>query len=164
MYQKILVAIDHSEIAERVFQEALACAQAHRANLMLIHVLSTEEESSPLPLPVDIDNLYWAPGNELSLEEWRSQWSTYEETGRKRLQAYTARGNAAGVNTEFQQIPGSAGRTLCKFAQSWGADVIFLGSHGRSGLSELLLGSVSNYVSHRATCDVLTVKPQKVSA
>lgn len=163
MYQKMMAALDHSEMGDRVFQAALDCARSYQAELMLIHVLAPEE-GSPLPLPADIDNLYWAPGNELSLEAWRRQWVAYEEDCRQQLVAAAAKANAAGVKTEFRQLPGIAGRTLCKFAQAWAADVIFIGSHGRSGLGELLVGSVSNYVLHHAPCDVLTVKPSQPQA
>ncbi|MEO0350033.1 MAG: universal stress protein, partial [Cyanobacteria bacterium P01_A01_bin.15] len=40
----------------------------------------------------------------------------------------------------------------------WNADLIMMGRRGRSGFSELLLGSVSNYVMHHAPCSVLTVQ------
>ena len=62
------------------------------------------------------------------------------------------------LNTEFRQLPGSPGRTICHLAWSWQADLIIVGNQGRSRIGELLLGSVSNYVLHHAPCSVLTVK------
>jgi hypothetical protein len=50
------------------------------------------------------------------------------------------------------------GPTICKLAHDWPADLIVLGNRGRSGMAELLLGSVSNYVLHHAACSVLVVK------
>lgn len=158
MYQRIVAAIDHSAIGEQVFQQALDVAKSHQARLILVHVLSAEEEGTPLPLPADMDNLYWAPGNELSLEAWHNQWARYGRECQQKLQAYAARANAVGVETEFRQISGSPGRLLCQFSRSWQADLLVVGTHGRSRLGELLLGSVSSYVMHHAPCDVLTVR------
>jgi nucleotide-binding universal stress UspA family protein len=62
-----------------------------------------------------------------------------------------------GIKTEFTQIPGNPGQTIKKIAQNWDADLIVMGSRGRTGLSELVLGSVSNYVMHHAPCSVLIV-------
>jgi nucleotide-binding universal stress UspA family protein len=66
---------------------------------------------------------------------------------------------AAGVNAESNQVSGDAGKAICEEALVWGADLIVLGRRGRSGLSELFLGSTSNYVLHHAPCSVLTVQP-----
>ncbi|MGA7934086.1 MAG: universal stress protein, partial [Kovacikia sp.] len=81
-----------------------------------------------------------------------------EQEGLKLLQSYTEKATAAGVPTEFTQNAGNPGRKICDMVQTWGADLIILGRRGRSGLNELLLGSVSNYVLHHATCSVLTVQ------
>ena len=47
---------------------------------------------------------------------------------------------------------------ICNAAISWQADLIIMGRRGRTGLSELFLGSVSNYVLHHAPCAVLVVQ------
>jgi nucleotide-binding universal stress UspA family protein len=49
MFQKILAAIDSSTIGQKVFDEAVAIAKWSDASLMLLHVLSNEEEGSPAP-------------------------------------------------------------------------------------------------------------------
>jgi len=53
---------------------------------------------------------------------------------------------------------GEPGREICALAQEWSADLILLGRRGMQGLGELLLGSVSNFVMHRANCAVLVVQ------
>jgi nucleotide-binding universal stress UspA family protein len=47
---------------------------------------------------------------------------------------------------------------ICQVAKDWGAELIMVGRRGNSGLSELILGSVSNYVVHHAHCSVLIVQ------
>jgi nucleotide-binding universal stress UspA family protein len=65
---------------------------------------------------------------------------------------------AAGVSTEFSQITGHPSLIICEFAQSCHADVIAIGRRGRSGLKEMFLGGVSDYVVHHAPCLVLLVQ------
>ena len=160
MYNKILVALDNSETSHQVFRQALDLAQKTSAALMLVHGLSSEEEGSPLPLPPDVTGNYWMPGtgSEINFEVWRESWEHYETEGIERLQKFSAMANEMGVNAEFRQMTGNPGKVICRIAQQWQADLIVLGNRGRSGLSELVLGSVSNYVMHRATCSVLVLK------
>lgn len=157
MFHKILVAMDNSTTSEHVFDEALALAKANDACLMLLHVLSSEEEGSPNMYIFHSMDYHSIVSNK-ALEIEREQWLTFREHGLELLRSRQAVANAAGVNTEFTQTPGSPGRTICDLARNWGADLIVIGRRGRSGLSELILGSVSNYVLHHTFCSVLTVQ------
>jgi nucleotide-binding universal stress UspA family protein len=157
MFHHILVALDHSAISAAVYAEAIALAKATNAKLMLLHVLSPADEGYPLPIYPGIDgahpSLYSA-----ALNSYDRQWETFQRDGLSRLQMLVDRALAAGIPAEFSQNFGDAGRTICQVARTWNADLILLGRRGRSGLSELLLGSVSNYVLHHAHCSVLTVQ------
>jgi nucleotide-binding universal stress UspA family protein len=158
LFEKILVAIDMSEMAKPVFAQALSLAQKHRANLMLLHVLSSEEDGSPFPIPPNLTDLYPAVGNDLTLESWRQQWEEFEQEGLEVLRSRAEEATSLGVNVEFKQIPGSPARTICKVAREWHADLIVIGHRGRSGLGEMILGSVSNYVLHHSSCSILMVQ------
>jgi nucleotide-binding universal stress UspA family protein len=157
-FNKILVAMDASPMSDRVFEQALSLAKQNQASLMLLHVLSGEEEDSPLPIPPNMNDFYWSPGSEITLETWRKQWETFESECLEQLRKCAAKANTAGISAEFRQIAGSPGRTICTLARTWEADLIVIGHRGRSGLSELFLGSVSNYVLHHSPCSVITVK------
>jgi len=61
------------------------------------------------------------------------------------------------VDAEFTQNTGSPGRVICEIAKAWQADLIILRRRGYSGLTEMLLGSVSNYVLHHAPCSIHVV-------
>ena len=65
---------------------------------------------------------------------------------------------AAGFAVEGAMVPGDPRSTLVEEAKRTQADLIVVGSHGRSGISRLLLGSVASYVASHAGCSVLIVK------
>ncbi|MGI0484663.1 universal stress protein [Pantanalinema rosaneae CENA516] len=163
MFQKILVAIDQSEVSQQAFDEAIALAKATHANLMLVYVLSPlgQEYTSPV-FPSDPSY----PG--LQAEAMRvhlQQWETLEKQGLEFLKSRADRAIAAGVATEFTQSLGEPGQAICELARIWGAHLIVIGRRGYSGLTELLLSSVSNHVAHHAPCSVLIVQhPEPVSA
>ncbi|GAB4344914.1 MAG: universal stress protein [Leptolyngbyaceae cyanobacterium] len=158
MFQKILVPLDHSSMSQDLFEKALTLAVALKAELMLLHILSGEEPDSPLPIPPGADKIYWVPGSEVNLELWKKQWEQYAAKSLQILQDFLSQAQRQGVPTEVQQMPGNAGRAICDMATNWGADLIVIGNRGHTGLKELFLGSVSNYVLHHAPCSVLTVK------
>ena len=161
MFRKILVAMDSSLIGEQVFEQALNLAKAMGASMMLMHVLSSEEEGSPKISGFSSLDLYpeiYPEVREEIVMNYRKQWDEFEGKCLDLLRDRTAKANTLGINAEFTQIPGSPGKTICETALNWGADLIVVGRRGRSGLSELFLGSVSNYVLHHAPCSVLTVQ------
>jgi nucleotide-binding universal stress UspA family protein len=158
MFNKILIAVDSSNIGQKVFQEGLTVAKNNQAEVLLIHVLSSEEDNSPLPIPPDITEFYPAAGNELTLESWRSQWEAYEKQGLEMLTEYITKAEKQDVQVVSRQLAGSPGKTICQIAKQEQVDLIIIGHRGLRGLSELLLGSVSNYVLHHSTCSVLIVQ------
>jgi nucleotide-binding universal stress UspA family protein len=156
MFNKILVAVDRSDMSLKIFEEALSLAKITSANLMLLHVLSQEEEGSPEALVYP--NIDYYPGwNEQSFKLYQEQWEKFKNEGLQMLQSLSAQANTAGVNTEFTQNTGNAGRMICELATVWNADLIIMGRRGRSGIAEFFLGSVSNYVLHHAPCSVQIV-------
>ena len=154
MYEKILVAIDTSAIGDRVFNTALQLAKLGNSNLMLVHILSEEAQESPIsnlwPMSVGYDPQI--------MKEYHQIWEKFEKECLQMLQSKTSAGRDAGFQTEFTQVRGNPGREICKIAQEWSANLIVMGRRGHSVLSELVLGSVSNYVIHRAHCSVHIVQ------
>lgn len=156
MFHKILVAMDTSATSKEVFDAALSLAQVNITNLMLLHVLSEEEVGTPTPLISSLE--YYPSLNEKNLELYREQREAAARHGLELLRSRAAQAMTVRVSAEINQVVGSPGRTICQLARSWGADLIVTGRRGRTGLSELVLGSVSNYVMHHAPCSVLTVQ------
>lgn len=163
MFRRILVALDRSEMAERVLDEAIAMAKATGGTLMLTHVLSDDDDGAPPPMAMAPGlDYYW--NNQEFYDNYRRQWAEYVETCVEQLQWQAAQARGASVDAEYTQQSGSPGRAICNLARTWEADLILMGRRGRRGLSEFLLGSVSNYVMHHAPCAVLMINPQPVSA
>jgi nucleotide-binding universal stress UspA family protein len=157
MFHKILVAIDGSDSSHDVFKTALDIAKADKANLLILHVLSFEEQNNlSISMPTGLE--YFQTTDSDRLKIYLDKWQTYEQQSLDLLKSLADRATAAGVITEFHQIPGSPGRKICEFAQSADVDLIVMGHRGISGLNELLVGSVSNYVLHHAPCSVLMDK------
>ncbi|MEA5448311.1 universal stress protein [Leptolyngbya sp. CCNP1308] len=160
MFKKILVALDNSAHRQEVFQKALDLAAATGADLMLVHVLSAYEEGSP-GIPIRSYQAYYPVLEDSTWRLYQKRWEEFEAQGIAQLRQELDRAKAVGVSAEFTQATGEPAATICHVAGSWGADLIMVGSHGRKGLSELLLGSVSNYVMHHADCSVLVVHHNK---
>jgi nucleotide-binding universal stress UspA family protein len=162
MFNKILAAIDASESSKKVFDEALSLAKLSNAQLMLLHVLSPLDDGYPtlmFPGAADVyPNLY----DEI-IKSYKHQWQEFEEQNLNILRSLATEADKAGITAEFSQNTGDAGKTICNVASSWQADLIVMGRRGHKGLSELLLGSVSNYVIHHASCSVLTIQGNMLS-
>lgn len=157
MLQKILVALDRSSLAPAIFDQALETAQAMGSRLMLLQALEWEHETQ---------SSFNYPYAGLALGE---TYETFPQLVQKRLQeemdqvrdwlwTYYQQAMARGVPTEYDCVLGKPSQRICDVARSWNADLIILGRRGRQGVSEILLGSVSNYVVHHAPCSVLIVQ------
>ncbi len=154
MIDKILVAVDRSERSTYVFDAALSLAQTTGATLMLLHVLSEDEAGYPI-LPT---YAYYPILDDRDYDAYKEKLDQYKQWGIDFLQNLTEKATAAGVKTEYSQLIGNPGRTICELADTWSADLILVGSRGLKGLKEMFLGSVSNYVTHHAPCSVLIVR------
>jgi nucleotide-binding universal stress UspA family protein len=157
MFHKILAAIDRSEMSHDVFKTALDIAKADKAVLVLLHVLSfDEQDNSSMLMPTGLEYVRAVDAN--TLEGYRDRWQTYEQKSLEILKSLAERATAEGVTTEFHQVADSPGRRICEFAESESTDLIVMGRRGISGVNEFLVGSVSNYVLHRSPCSVLIYK------
>ncbi|NJR65036.1 MAG: universal stress protein [Leptolyngbyaceae cyanobacterium CRU_2_3] len=158
MFKKILVALDHSPMARFIFDQALSLAREHHTSLKLVHILSVEEETFSSTDLLYGNPIYGAPGPTIGAAVWYEQWQVFKNQSLEQLQGFALEANQAGVEAECTQISGNPGKMICHLASIAGTDLILVGNRGRSGLNELLLGSVSNYVMHHAPCSVLIVK------
>jgi nucleotide-binding universal stress UspA family protein len=159
MFNKILVALDNTAMSARILDEALVLAKQLQAHLMLLHVLSPLDPNhfGVQPGGIGIEGFYPIL-NEQAVNQYMKEWQTYEEQGIAQLQGYARSAAADGLTAEFTQNIGDPGHTICQVAATWGANLILMGRNRKSGLTEMFLGSTSNYVLHHAPCSVLAVQ------
>ncbi|QUY46075.1 universal stress protein (plasmid) [Acaryochloris sp. 'Moss Beach'] len=166
-YRSILVAMDGSAINPQIFNMAINVAKSmSTARLMLLHVLPPDIAKVPIsithPTAFTQQRLDDYPSlRDDILYSQQRQWNTYDSDCLPQLRSYTAIAREAGIPTEFIQQPGSPGEIICEFAKNRSSDLILVGNRGRSGLSEMLLGSVGKYVANHASCSVMVVRPQQ---
>ncbi len=162
MIRRILVAVDASDLSVNAYQEAIALAKALGSELKLFHVLTDGEPGAP-QRNLYFDEAYYPAIDQQLLSKYEKDWNAYVEDCLEWLKWQAAEARQAGIETQFDQVYGSPGRRICEAAKAWNADLIVMGNRGRSGLNELLLGSVSSYVMHHASCSVFIVhaNPQK---
>jgi nucleotide-binding universal stress UspA family protein len=153
MYQHVLSAVDLSDLSSVVFEQALWLSKLCRAKLILLHVLSSDEEGYPPIETVPYDGI-----GPVLTESYIEQWKLFEQQSLEHVKTFAAQAQEQGVEIETLQVPGMPGAMICDIAREKAVDLIVMGNRGRSGLSELLLGSQSNYVMRRAPCSVLVIR------
>jgi nucleotide-binding universal stress UspA family protein len=163
MFNKILVAIDQSEISQQVFDEGLSLATVTGAELMLLHVISPLDEQYVNPMFLHPDAMYSSIPPE-AVKTYMKRWEELKQERFDWLRSLFQKATNLGVKAELSQILGNPSRMICQVGRDWQADLIVVGHRGLSGLSELVLGSVSNYVLHHAPCSILTVQPKATHA
>jgi nucleotide-binding universal stress UspA family protein len=165
MFHKILAAIDTSSMSQPVFDCALSLAKSSNAHLGLLYAFSPDEfEALPHPKLEALEEYPRILEDSLSYYIGHLNPEHLNATDNPEfnlLQSYTRQAIAQGVSAEFFLNVGAPGVAICDFAKAWQADLIVIGHRRRSGLTEFLLGSVSNHVVHHASCSVHIVRQSK---
>jgi nucleotide-binding universal stress UspA family protein len=143
--RRILHATDFSRASTPAFKWAVALARANRGRLLVLHVMTPPA----LALPAEG---YMAPSLYESLER------SARGQARKQLDAIVAKARKAGVRATGILLEGVPHELIARAARSRKVDVVVIGTHGRSGLAKLFLGSVASRVVSMAPRPVVTVR------
>lgn len=144
---RILCPLDFSDESRHAFDHAVMLAGWYRSTLTVLHVRHPAFYAEPPILFAEI------AGSEPSLEDAQA-----------RMQSWLAPARSAGVECDAVALDGNnPAARIVETAGKIGADLIVLGTHGRSGFQRLLLGSVTEKVVRTATCPVVTVPPPSVA-
>jgi nucleotide-binding universal stress UspA family protein len=132
----------------------LTLAEKFGAQMLLLHVINPSTPTGFSPLVGGMFPIV----NDIALEQYAKEWKEYETLGLERLQTYAAQAKERGVNVEVSQNFGDSGKMICELAKNWSAEAIVMGRNQKSMLSEIFLGSTSNYVVHHAPCSVMVIQ------
>jgi nucleotide-binding universal stress UspA family protein len=134
----ILLATDGSPASESASEQAIDLAAQVEARLLVVSVLATASRPAEAP-----SGQYVADS--------RDSLTT-------KAQAIVQRAKAAAVDATFLVWEGEPGEAIVAAATAESADLIVVGSHGRSGVSRFFIGSVSDFVVRHAHCPVMVVR------
>ena len=138
MFKHILVPTDFGEPAQHALDVAIELAAKFGAALSLLHVY-------PVVLPVAYDVPFTWPLDQI------------EKAARETLDAHFAKAKARYPKCDAILKPGTAAVEIVSAANQTKADLIVMGTHGRRGVSRLVLGSVAERVLRTSPVPVLTV-------
>jgi nucleotide-binding universal stress UspA family protein len=143
--RKILAAVDFSEYSDPVLDAAVGFARQFDAELHLVHAFDVRV---PLVTPLTPYGTSASPG---AIEEMQEEAATkLDDLGR--------RASAQGVAATPHVLGAPAASAIVDLAEELEADLIVMGTRGRTGLKHVLLGSVAERTMRHAPCWVLAVK------
>jgi len=142
--RRILFASDFSKASRKAFTTAVKTAKSSGATLSILHVLA------PF-VPI-------APDQYIGPDTWEEIDAQSRKWANKHLNALAARARAAGVRTKVLLVEGHPSREVTRFARKEHADMLIIGTHGRTGFAKLFLGSVASQIVATAKCPVMTVR------
>jgi len=142
--RKILCPVDFSENSEHALDYAIAFAEANKARLQILHVMEPPVYAMP-SYPVVSD---------FAVEAVREFRKSCED----RLQELTERVRERYPDIESSLVTGTPFIEIIATAKEEDVDLLVLGTHGRTGLAHMLVGSVAEKIVRKAPCPVLTVR------
>ena len=142
MNANIIAAVDFSPITSLIMKQASSLVSMTQGKLWLLHIA-----------PPEPDFLGYQTGPQTERDFIAHQLRQQH----RQLQDWAAELREQGIDAVALLLQGPTVETLCQEAEKLAADLIIVGSHGHSGLSKLLLGSVSEGILRQANCPVLVI-------
>ena len=132
--EKILYPTDFSSYSNQAYFHAVALAEKHGASLTVLFVYTPDIVTPGEPPDEDAARRYW------------------------RNQLEQIRPVDPGIRVRHVFLEGDPAAEIVRYGRDAGVDVIVMGTHGRTGVERLLMGSVAEKVLRDASCSVLVVK------
>ena len=144
MFKKILCPVDFSEFTDEILSYAEIIAKRFDSELHLIHVIPNLSYFTPY-------ESFLTPENLVAIER-----NIEGEVG-KDFDKITKK-----LDFPFKRIikTGVTYVEIIDYIKQWGIDLVVMGTHGRSGIEHILIGSVAEKVVRKSPCPVLTVRPK----
>ena len=142
--RRILHPTDFSGASRAAFDRAVALTHDSRAELVILHVLA--------PVIPMMGEGYVPPQTYEAID------AAAHKGAQRKLDALVARARKSAVRSRGVLLEGSAHDRIVRAAKSLRADLIVMGTHGRSGIARLFVGSVASRVVSASPCPVMTVR------
>jgi nucleotide-binding universal stress UspA family protein len=140
----IFYATDFSEASERALDAAVGLAQQYGAELRVVHV---------------IEPVHYVTGEEFAAADLYTRLEeATERSAATSMESLLGKIEKLGVKAESLLLKGTSAEQIVDAAKQRNADIIVIGTHGRTGLTKLFMGSVAGRVVSTADCPVLTVR------
>ncbi len=136
-FKTILFATDFSPASKVAFEVASALARDYRARVVALHVVEPQA---------------------IGYSEFGSYVGPVEDPGEAMTMLRALKAPSSTVTMEYRLVEGDPASVITETAAETEADVVILGTHGRTGLSRLLMGSVAEEVLRHSPCPVLTIR------
>ena len=144
-FERILTPTDFSATSQRTLEYAKSVARRYGSHLLLAHV---NQPANPITPPENV---------------WIDQGMSQEQI-EQQLEQIGAELRSEGFQAQTISVTGRVQSELLSLATKEGADLIVIGTHGRSGVDRLLLGSDAEALLRRAVCPVFVVGPEAPAA
>ena len=142
--RRMLFASDFSKASGKAFTTALTLAKANRATLTILHVI--------VPFTPIVPEQYINTATWEQIDSQARRWS------QQQLARLTEKAKKAGIRVVGLLLEGDPAQQITRAARSKRADVLVVGTHGRTGLTKFFVGSVAGRVVATASCPVVTVR------
>ena len=144
MFKKILCPLDFSEFTDEIMQYATDIAKRYDAELHLLHVVPNPTYFTPY-------ESFLTPENIIAIE------GTIEKEVTRNFDKVLK-----GIDIPAKTVSkiGAAFVEIIEYIKAEGIDLVVMGTHGRSGIEHILIGSVAEKVVRKSPCPVMTIRPK----
>ena len=142
-YKRILCPVDFSSFAKFALTEGVRLAESLGSELCVLHAYQNPAYLLPMAG-------YVGPAGDV-VAQVRKQLG-------EELEDLVAEHRKRGLKVQTVVLEGVPYKTIVDYANEWGADLIAMGTHGRTGISHVLAGSVTERVVRLARCSVLVAR------
>jgi len=142
-FNVIVVPTDFSDFSLRALAYAIGLAEKYGSSLFVLYIAEPT---------LQVSDMAWVGVNDQSLK------NEHAEEAQRQLEQLVRDQVPAGLPVTAEVRTGDAVEEIIQFAENKGADLVVMATHGRSGLSHMLMGSTAEQVIRKASCPVLTLK------
>lgn len=142
-FKNILVAYDSSSFSNRAFKRALDVAESNKSKITIVTVVTGVYQPS-----IGFTMKYSEKMLEKYTKTLQKTFSNLESTAKEKN---------IKISLKILQDP-SVAKAITNYVNSRKFDLVVIGSHGRTGLNKMILGSVANSITQKVKCPIMVVK------